>query len=284
MPTALLTAAAMVAFAANSVLCRWALDGDHIDAASFTMIRTVSGALTLALIVLAREGAGMKLQRDMTSATALFVYMAFFSFAYLSLNAGVGALILFGTVQITMFAAALRGGESFPVISWAGFGLAVFGLVYLVSPGLSAPNPFGAVLMAVAGIAWGIYSLRGRGAEDPVATTAANFVFAVPLALIVSLAFIFQASGTLDGVILAVLSGAVTSGLGYVIWYAALCGLSAGKAATVQLSVPIIAALGGVLLLSEDLSARMILASTATLGGIAIVMMQSRQTPAKEGR
>lgn len=204
----------------------------------------------------------------------LFTYMAFFSFAYLSLSAGTGALILFGAVQLTMFIVALRNGEQFRFLSWTGLTLAILGLVYLISPGLTAPDPLGAVLMAIAGIAWGFYSLLGRRVADPLEATANNFIYSVPLVIIVSFFFAGDFNSTSSGLALAMASGAIASGLGYVIWYAALRGLTATAAATVQLSVPVIAALGGVLLLSEPITLRLLLASAATLGGVAIVLSQ----------
>jgi len=269
-----LTAVAMIAFAANSLLCRQAL-GDHlIDAATFTTVRVVSGALTLVLIVMLRRRPRQAGTGDWRSAAMLFTYMAFFSFAYLSLSAGTGTLILFGAVQLTMFVTALRQGEHFPMPSWGGLALAVAGLVYLVSPGVTAPDPLGAVLMAVAGVAWGFYSLLGRGVADPLEATARNFVYSVPLVGLVSLVFLGDFSPSTAGLVLAVASGAVASGCGYVVWYAALPSLSATRAATVQLSVPVIAAIGGVILLSEDVTLRLVLASAATLGGVAIVLAQ----------
>ena len=269
-----LTTVAMIAFAANSLLCRQAL-GDHlIDAATFTTVRVVSGALTLALIVMLRRRPRQAGTGDWRSAAMLFTYMAFFSFAYLSLSAGTGALILFGAVQLTMFVTALRQGEQFPLPSWGGLALAVAGLVYLVSPGVTAPEPLGAVLMAVASVAWGFYSLLGRGVADPLQATALNFVYSVPLVGLVSLVFMSDFSPSAAGLILAVASGAVASGCGYVVWYAALPGLSATRAATVQLSVPVIAAIGGVILLSEEVTLRLVLASAATLGGVATVLAQ----------
>lgn len=274
--TALLTSLAMIAFAANSVLCRFALGGGHIDAASFTSARVISGATALAVIVLYQSGGQVPRDADWRAALALFVYMAFFSFAYLSLGAGTGALVLFGAVQLTMFIVALRSGEAFSVISWGGLLLAIAGLVYLVSPGVTAPDPGGAVLMAVAGIAWGIYSLLGRQAADPTRATAWNFLLSVPLVVVTSLIFMDQFHATPFGLALAAASGVVASGIGYVIWYAALRGLAATSAATVQLSVPVIAAIGGVVLLSEDLTLRLLIASAATLGGVAIVLMQRR--------
>jgi drug/metabolite transporter (DMT)-like permease len=276
--TLVLTVAAMLAFAANSLLCRLALQQEAIDAASFGSIRLVSGAVTLALIVKLRSRPPPAERTDWLAAAMLFAYVAFFSFAYLSLAAGTGALILFGAVQLTMLGVGLRSGEMFGPVAWCGFVLAVAGLVYLMSPGVTAPPPLGAALMAVAGVAWGVYSLRGRGVADPLAATARNFVRAAPLALVLSLALAFQAHANAAGIALAVASGAVTSGIGYVIWYAALPGLSAMRAATVQLSVPLIAAFGGVLLLSEAITPRLAFASVAILGGIALVLMAKART------
>ncbi len=271
----------MLAFAANSLLCRLALGQELIDAASFTTVRVISGAVVLILIVLPRWRARGRASADWRSAAMLFTYMAFFSFAYLSLSAGTGALILFGAVQLTMFVAALRGGEQFPLLSWTGLTLAVLGLVYLVSPGLTAPDPMGAVLMAIAGIAWGFYSLLGRNAADPLQATANNFIYSVPLVIIVSVLFMGEFHSSSWGLALAAASGAIASGLGYVIWYAALRGLAATRAATVQLSVPAIAAFGGVVLLSEQITLRLLLASAATLGGVGIVLAQ-RAAPAPQ--
>ena len=208
----------------------------------------------------------------------LFAYMACFSFAYLSLAAGTGALILFAAVQLTMFIQALRNGEYFAPWSWGGLALAIGGLVYLVSPGVSAPDTVGAILMICAGIAWGLYSLHGRGGSDPLEATANNFIFAVPLVLLVSLVFRADFSVSHEGLLLAAASGAAASGLGYTIWYTALKGLSGTHAATVQLSVPVIAAFGGVVLLSESVTARLLIASAATLGGVAIVLAQRQRS------
>lgn len=233
----------------------------------------------LGLIVLVRGRTHEPSTADWRSAAMLFTYMAFFSFAYLSLNAGTGALILFGAVQLTMFVVALREGEHFSLVSWGGLAVAILGLIYLVSPGLTAPDPVSAVLMAIAGIAWGFYSLLGRGAADPLEATARNFVYSVPLVFIVSLVFLGDYASSANGLALAVASGAITSGCGYVIWYAALPGLTATRAATVQLSVPAIAAFGGVVMLSEEITLRLLLASAATLGGVAIVLAQRAAKP-----
>jgi len=274
--TLALTALAMLAFAANSLLTRLALAAGHIDAASFGSVRLVSGALVLAAIVRWRGSAATTARADWLAASMLWLYVACFSFAYLSLAAGTGALILFGCVQLTMFAVGLWRGERFVAVAWGGFVLAVAGFVVLVAPGLAAPEPMGSLLMAAAGVAWGVYSLRGRGAGEPVAATAGNFVRAAPLALVLSLAMAGSAHASARGIALAVASGALTSGLGYVIWYAALPRLAALHAATVQLSVPVLAAIGGVLLLAEPLTPRLLLASAAILGGIALVLTARR--------
>ncbi|MEM9531144.1 MAG: DMT family transporter [Pseudomonadota bacterium] len=280
MKTALLTALAMVAFAANSLLCRQALGAELIDAASFTVIRVAAGALTLGLLMLPtwRQSAP---RPHWPSAWMLFFYMVFFSFAYLSLSAGTGALLLFGAVQVTMFTAALRDGEHFSPASWFGLLAALAGMVYLVSPGITAPEPAGAALMVCAGIAWGGYSLLGRGVRDATGATASNFLFCLPLAMLTGAFFIGSARVTGTGMILAIASGALASGLGYAIWYAALRGLQAGRAATVQLSVPVIAAIGGVVFLAEEMTFRLGLATALTIGGVGVVLSQRGQPAAR---
>ncbi|WP_193100573.1 DMT family transporter [Burkholderia sp. Z1] len=266
-----LTSVAMLAFASNSLLCRLALQAGRIDAASFGSVRLVAGALMLAIIV--RTSARRPVPpADWPAAAMLFAYVACFSFAYLTVSAATGALILFGAVQLTMFAWGWRAGERFAPAGWAGFGVALGGLLYLVSPGLAAPTPQGAALMTVAGVAWGIYSIRGRKPADPVAATAGNFLRAAPLALALSAVLAARIHLTPAGVALAVLSGALTSGLGYVVWYAALRHLTAMRAAAIQLSVPPLAACGAVLLLSEQPTWRLALASAAILGGVAAVL------------
>ncbi len=271
--TITLTTIAMLAFAANSLLTRQALGEGAIDAASFGALRVVSGAVMLA-IILALRGNRQPGQGGWRAALGLIAYIVGFSFAYLSLAAGTGALILFGVVQLTMFGAALRSGERFGMGSWAGLALALGGLVYLMAPGIDAPDPFGAVLMVIAGIGWGIYSLLGRAATDALAATARNFLLATPVLLLLAVVFVGQAHLTAWGAILAILSGALASGCGYVVWYAALRGLSAGKAGIVQLTVPVIAALGGAIFLSEPLTQRLLIASIITLGGVALVLVQ----------
>ncbi|MCH9670829.1 MAG: DMT family transporter [Gammaproteobacteria bacterium] len=272
--TIIMTVLAMLAFAANSVLTRLALGSQLIDAATFASVRVVSGAIVLVLIVAPRWRRAGWIKADWRAVLMLFAYVACFSFAYLSLSAGTGALILFGCVQLTMFTAALRAGEAFSRLSWVGLAVALLGLVGLVFPGLTAPEPLGAALMAVAGVGWGIYSLLGRGSTDALSATANNFLLCVPLVLLVSVLFAGEAHVTGEGLALAVLSGVVASGLGYVIWFAALPRLATTTAATVQLSVPAIAALAGVVFINEGLTVRLVLASIATLGGVWIVLAQ----------
>jgi drug/metabolite transporter (DMT)-like permease len=266
----LLTAASLAAFAANSLLCRLALKAAHIDAASFTSLRLVSGAAVLWLLVRAK---GARPRGDVYSALALFVYAIAFSFAYVSLGVGVGALLAFGAVQLCMLAAGLWQGERPGPAQLAGLALSLGGLVYLVWPGLAAPEPIGAALMIVAGLAWGVYSLRGRGSADPVNSTAGNFLLAAPLAVLCNLPFLPRLHLDPAGVLYALVSGAVTSGLGYVLWYSALKDLTATRAAIVQLSAPVIAAFGGVWLLSESFTARLAVASCAILGGVALAIL-----------
>jgi len=279
--TLVLTGIAMLALAANPLLCRMALGAGHIDAASFTGIRVIAGAAMLKLLVTWTRRGGDRKPVDWRAVVTLFGYMIFFSFAYLSISVGTGALILFGAVLLTMFTVALQSGERFSSLSWAGLAMAIAGLVYLVSPGVTAPEPVGAALMAVAGVAWGMYSLLGRGEADPLGTTADNFLYAVPLAVAVNVFFWSDVHTSWYGVTLAILSGAIASGLGYVLWYAVLAGMPATRAATAQLSVPVIAALGGVVLLSEPVTLRLIVASVATLGGIALVLLQRAAPNAK---
>lgn len=266
----------MLAFAANSLLCRLALGFEQIDAASFASVRLISGAVMMGMLLLPGIRARERYSANWRSVFSLFTYMICFSLAYLSLAAGTGALILFGAVQLTMILSALRSGERLSPAAWFGLALAVIGLVYLVSPGVSAPDPLGAVLMTIAGIAWGFYSLFGRSAADPMQATAYNFLYAVPFALLVSALLWRDFAVTPSGIGLAVASGALASGLGYFVWYLALKKLAAVQAATVQLSVPVIAAIGGVVFIAEPMTLRLLVASVATLGGIAIVLMRRR--------
>ena len=271
LPTFLLTTLAMIAFASNSLLNRLALGQNTIDAISYTTIRLISGAVMLFIIAsLQRKPNSPILRGSWMSAVFLFLYAITFSFAYLSLSTGTGALILFGSVQVTMIVVALRSGERPRVMEWLGLILALGGLVYLVFPGLTAPSPFGSALMTVAGISWGFYTLRGRGSQNPLGDTAGNFLYAVPMMSVVLLFSLKNVSISPNGVMYASLSGALASGVGYVIWYAALRGLSTTRAATVQLSVPVIAAWSGVVFLAEHVSARLVFAGILILGGIAL--------------
>jgi drug/metabolite transporter (DMT)-like permease len=270
-----LTVLALAAFAGNSLLCRAALSRSHIDAASFTTVRLLSGALMLWVLVRLRGGARAG-KGSLLSALALFAYAAGFSFAYLHLPAAAGALILFGAVQTTMIAYGLWSGERLRPAQLAGLLLAGAGLVGLLLPGLSAPPLASALLMLGAGAAWGIYSVRGKGAGDALQVTAGNFLLAVPMALALSLVLLGEAAFDSAGGWYAVLSGALTSGVGYAIWYTALPFLKSTSAAVVQLSVPVIAALGGVIFLDEPLTLRLLSASIAIIGGIALVVLGRR--------
>ena len=275
-----LTVLALIAFAGNSLLCRAALAHTHIDAASFTTVRLLSGAVILWFLVLIRGGVRPG-NGNWLSALALFAYAAGFSFSYVHLTAAVGALILFGAVQTTMIGYGLWSGERMRALQVVGLMLACGGLVGLLLPGLSAPPLVGALLMLGAGVAWGVYSIRGRGAVDPLQVTAGNFIRAAPMAVILSVASLGQASLDLAGVGYAVLSGALASGVGYAIWYTALPFLKSTTAATVQLGVPVIAAFGGVFFLQESLTLRLLAASVAILGGIALVALvgHRKETP-----
>ena len=284
--TAALTATALLAFAGNSLLCRLALKQTAIDAASFTSVRLLSGALVLVLLVAWRQrGAATSGEPwragSWGSAWALFVYAAGFSLAYLQLSAATGALLLFGVVQTSMIGWGLWRGERLRPLQWLGLATASAGLVWLLLPGLAMPSPAAGALMAAAGVAWAVYTLRGRGAGDATAVTAGNFLRAAPLALMASAAaFAIGAPLRWDlaGLVLASASGALASGLGYAIWYSALRGLSATSAAIFQLTVPALATAGGALLLGEALTPQLIGASVAVLGGVALVIMARRQS------
>lgn len=277
MTVVVLTAFTLVAFATNSLLCRMALGGQLVDPVSFATLRLVSGAL--ALIPVARmageTGAPGTAMGSWRSGTALFAYAAAFSLAYVSLSTGMGALILFGTVQVTMMGAALNAGEKLRPAQWTGFALAIGGLIYLVLPGISAPDPLGALLMAVSGVAWGLYSIAGKGVSAPLAATAGNFLRTVPMALVASALAISRIHLHPSGVMLALVSGMITSGIGYVLWYKTLPKLTTTQASIVQLVVPVLAALGGVVFLSERVSIRLVTASALILGGVAFAVLKN---------
>lgn len=270
----LYTAFALTAFAFNSILCRMALGKDEIDAAGFTLVRLLAGALTLALIS-ASFGKTQSVWKagHWASAFFLFAYAICFSFAYLGLTTGTGALVLFGSVQMTMIAAALVKGERPSVLELAGVAVAFGGLVYLVLPGLSSPPLVSSLLMAAAGAAWGFYTLRGKGSSDPLAETTGNFVRSVPMVIVAAIPFLGDLQLSYRGIILAVLSGALASGVGYSVWYAALKYHTATRAAVLQLSVPVIAAAGGVFFLLETPTIRLWIAGALILGGIALTIL-----------
>jgi drug/metabolite transporter (DMT)-like permease len=269
------TAFALVGFAANSVLNRLALGGDAIDASSYIVIRLVSGALMLYVLnsVSKRNTALILRGVSILPACYLFLYGITFSFAYRSLASGTGAFILFGTVQTTLLTVLLLRGERPHLFEWLGLVMAISGLTHLVFPGLTAPDPLGAFLMLTAGIAWGFYTLKGKGVKDPLEGTAQNFVLSVPMVLLVYIFTFQKAHFTTEGVVYAIMSGTIASGIGYAVWYAALKGLTTTQAALLQLLVPVLAALGGVLFLSETITTRLIVAGVLIIGGVAFALL-----------
>ena len=287
----LFAAAALLGFAANSLLARVALGGGHSDAATFTVVRLGSGALVLAILAW-RPSGGMAAGRPLpllgaaerwVSAAALFAYAAAFSFAYVDVGASVGALILFGAVQVTMIGRGLAAGERPGALTWMGLALAAGGLIALTLPGAEAPDAGAAALMAFAGVAWGVYSLRGRGAADPLRSTAANFLFTLPLAALLSAATwsAFHASQT--GLLLAATSGALASGVGYSFWYAALPSLSATQAAIAQLIVPVLTAAAAVMLLDEAVTVRLLTSGSAIASGVLLALLAGRAPVRRPG-
>lgn len=270
MSTLAWTLLALIAFAANSILCRLALGHQLIDPGSFTAVRLLSGSATLWALVRMRKGPRVFATGNWTSAIALALYAVPFSFAYLELTAGTGALVLFGAVQFTMIFGDIRRGRRPDAWEWVGLALALGGLAYLTSPGLEAPDPLAAALMATAGIGWGIYSLRGRGSVDPVAVTTGNFLRGTAIVIPLLVPYLFGSSATMSGLVLASISGAVTSALGYVIWYRALRSLNATQAGIAQLLVPLLAALGGVALLSESFTLRLFISGTVIAAGVVV--------------
>lgn len=278
MKVILYTSFALVAFAFNSILCRLALGTNSIDAASFTTIRLFSGAITLFIIsaFFGKRKSNDEIENkaeNYVSALFLFGYAICFSFAYIGLTTATGALILFGMVQATMIIFAIIAGEKPRILEWFGLFVALGGLIYLVFPGLESPPLFRSILMAVAGIAWGFYTLRGKKSTNPLADTTENFVRTIPLVIIASVPFIVWMKLSASGVLYAVLSGAIASGIGYAVWYAALKYHTRTRAAILQLSVPLLAAIGGVILLSEAISLRLFIAGILILGGIGLTIL-----------
>lgn len=271
----LLTTITMIAFGANSIFGRVALEGDAIDPSSYSFIRLLSGAIMLAFLVGVSSGVSKKnLNRgNLISAFCLFAYAGAFSFSYVNIETGVGALILFACVQAVMIGWALVKGDRPSLFEWLGIAIAFGAFVWLVSPGLEAPDPLAAALMAISGVAWGAYSLRGKSASDPLKATAGNFLLSVPMGLGLLLATLSSSQLTTYGVGLAIASGAVTSGMGYALWYRVLPILTATRASIVQLTVPVVAGIGGLVFLSEPLTFRFVLASALILGGVAISIL-----------
>jgi drug/metabolite transporter (DMT)-like permease len=277
------TAFALIAFAFNSILCRMALRGGEADAAGFTLVRLVAGAVMLIVISYLvgsrnkNKGTAKSTGGNWLSAFFLFLYAICFSFAYLGLTAGTGALILFGAVQLTMILIAIFRGERPRPLEWIGLIVAVSGLVYLVFPGLASPPPVSSALMAAAGASWGFYTIRGKGSSAPLADTTGNFVRSVPMIVIAAIPFISRINLSRNGVFLAILSGAIASGVGYTIWYAALKHHTATRAAVLQLAVPLIAAGGGILFLSESATTRLAIAGALILGGIGLTILGKKK-------
>ena len=277
----LITFLSLVAFAANSIITRFALDKTSIDEASFTLLRIVSGAAFLWLFLLYKKNHKPYKSGSWLAAFALFIYAVSFTYGYAFIAAGTGALLLFGSVQVTMTIVGYREGERLNAIQIFGFILAIAGLVILMLPGISAPSFLGALLMCISGVAWGIYTLQGRGSKDPATATAGNFIKAAPMAILLWLSVYLTTNDTIslapDGVMYALLSGIVTSGIGYVIWYSVLPELKATQAAIIQLSVPLLVTLAGALLLNEMITMRIILASFTILLGTVLVLTFKKQ-------
>lgn len=272
--TIVFTGLALIAFAANSVLCRLALGEQAIDASSFTVIRLLSGAVVLlAILRLNNNKTATQAKGSWSSSLMLFLYALTFSFAYITLDTGTGALILFGSVQITMILLSIISGQRLHTAEWVGVSLSFVGFVYLILPGVTTPSINGFMLMTVAGVSWGIYSLKGKSSANPLMDTAYNFLRTIPFVTILALLAIKQVHYSPAGILYAVLSGAIASGIGYAIWYRALAGLSTTQAAVVQLSVPVIAAFGGVVFVSEAVTLRLIVSAILVLGGIFIVVL-----------
>ena len=271
--TIIFTSLTLIAFAANSVLCRLALADNSIDAAGFTIIRLLSGAIVLLLIIiLSKRDIKNSNKGSWSGGLMLFLYAVTFSFAYISLDTGTGALILFGAVQITMILWSIFKGNRLHLSEWAGVIIAFGGFLYLVLPGVSAPSPIGFIFMTTSGIAWGIYSLIGHNSKNPLMDTGYNFIRTIPFIILLFIIFINHMNYSSEGILLAILSGGITSGIGYVLWYRALGGLTTIQAAVVQLLVPLIAAFGGIVFVSESITFRLIISAIFVLGGILLVM------------
>ncbi len=273
--TVALTSIALLCFSANSILCRLALAARLIDPASFTTVRILAAAVMLTASVWLKYRRLPRLARARPrSVAAVFVYLVFFSFAYTRLGAATGALVLIAAVQLTMLCLAVLQGERFPLLSWIGFATAIAGVLWLLLPGATAPDPWGATLMAISGVAWGFFTVFARGSDHPEETNASNMLWCVPPALLVNLFWLGGMHWTVAGLVLGIASGAIATGLGYIVWYLALRHLLVTQATIVQLSMPAVVALAGVVFLAEPLTARLLVASAAMLGGIALALVQ----------
>ena len=276
--TILFTGLALIAFAANSVLCRLALGGSAIDASTFTIVRLLSGVIVLTVIlniskINTNSNSSPSTKGSWPASIALFLYAITFSFAYVTLETATGALILFGSVQITMILLSIFSGNRLHISEWVGMAIAFAGFVYLILPGVTTPSVIGFFLMTVSGIAWGVYTLKGRGSKSPIMDTAYNFLRTIPFVIILAIITMKYAHYSSEGILLAALSGGIASGIGYMIWYIALSGLSVTQAAVLQLLVPVIAAVGGIIFVSESISLRLAVSSTMILGGILMVVL-----------
>ena len=276
--TILFTGLALIAFAANSVLCRLALGESAIDASTFTIVRLLAGAIVLTVImsiskIKSNSNTNSSTKGSWPASIALFIYGLTFSFAYVTLDTATGALILFGSVQITMILMSIFSGNRLHISEWFGMAIAFTGFVYLILPGVTTPSVIGFLLMTVSGIAWGIYTLKGRGSKNPIMDTAFNFLRTMPFVIILAIVTFKYAHYSSEGILLAVLSGSIASGIGYMIWYSALSGLSVTQAAVLQLLVPVIAAVGGIIFVSESISFRLTVSSAMILGGILMVVL-----------
>jgi drug/metabolite transporter (DMT)-like permease len=276
--TILFTGLALIAFAANSVLCRLALGESAIDASTFTIVRLLAGAIVLTVImsiskIKSNSNTNSSTKGSWPASIALFIYALTFSFAYVTLDTATGALILFGSVQITMILMSIFSGNRLHISEWFGMAIAFTGFVYLILPGVTTPSVIGFLLMTVSGIAWGIYTLKGRGSKNPIMDTAFNFLRTMPFVIILAIVTFKYAHYSSEGILLAVLSGSIASGIGYMIWYSALSGLSVTQAAVLQLLVPVIAAVGGIIFVSESISFRLTVSSAMILGGILMVVL-----------
>jgi drug/metabolite transporter (DMT)-like permease len=276
--TILFTGLALIAFAANSVLCRLALGESAIDASTFTIVRLLAGAIVLTVImsiskIKSNSNTNSSTKGSWPASIALFIYALTFSFAYVTLDTATGALILFGSVQIAMILMSIFSGNRLHISEWFGMAIAFTGFVYLILPGVTTPSVIGFLLMTVSGIAWGIYTLKGRGSKNPIMDTAFNFLRTMPFVIILAIVTFKYAHYSSEGILLAVLSGSIASGIGYMIWYSALSGLSVTQAAVLQLLVPVIAAVGGIIFVSESISFRLTVSSAMILGGILMVVL-----------